>query len=355
MFLLGFQPLQSVGVELNTSHALFLAPATHALRERARRRQDWERRVAAVTASNDPSAGGGEEAPPREERDAGAYYDEAARLFCALVVAMEQKQVVSLACGIPPKQRSDPPRRESRAPAASGLSGLSTGRRRALRVEAESLASDRRPHSAGPAISLRGGRSAALRLEERKRRFCACGCGVYSQLHEVDERGKTLQSVGMHVIRLPFKEDRRQLEVPWAELRLSRAFRARCLPDESRDEEGETQSLSSATEEALFASVEQAVQILASEDAETAAALRRRPRLDLLDSLALVSVNGVSEMEIEDFDVSQIHNDVRARQMAAVEAFALRLSEPPATVDTLQPNTELIEALSPQIQAWKKQ
>lgn len=89
-------------------------------------------------------------------------------------------------------------------------------------------------------------------------------CG--GQLQEVDERGRTLQSVGMHVVRLPFKEDIRTLNVPWTKLSLSRAFRAHCLPEDSRDIEGETESLADEKEAALLKSVEQAVEILASED-----------------------------------------------------------------------------------------
>lgn len=78
--LLGFVPVASVSMEYNTSSSLFVASASHALAETARRRQIRNRERDRETT---------------ETRDARVYFYEADRLLAGLVLAAERKQVVS--------------------------------------------------------------------------------------------------------------------------------------------------------------------------------------------------------------------------------------------------------------------
>ncbi|KAL8270045.1 hypothetical protein Esti_006037 [Eimeria stiedai] len=176
------------------------------------------------------------------------------------------------------------------------------------------LAADRRQVAAVVCFIPRRGASVAL-------------AALTPQLQEVDERGVTLQSSGFHLHRLPFKEDLRAPHVPWSWANYSKQF-----VNLARGPQAETHGGPHRPE------------TLHEQEEEHGLSVCERQMLHLTKQAADI----LKKLEIIEFDVQQIPNAEKARQMAAIEAFALRLSVPAAQPDPLDFDKErfaLVDAL----------
>ncbi|PFH38184.1 hypothetical protein BESB_005250 [Besnoitia besnoiti] len=141
------------------------------------------------------------------------------------------------------------------------------------------------------------------------------------QLEEVDEAGNTLQAPGLHLLRLPFAEDIRSLQFPWASLSSSAAA----------DSEGAREAV---------------------EDEETGAdsrALRREREEQVRDAMRVLV-----DLSVEDFHPHQLSNDALQRHFAIIEALALGAPEADVPPPTLVPDQAVLQKLRDPILKWKK-
>ncbi|KAL8439047.1 hypothetical protein Efla_007702 [Eimeria flavescens] len=250
MRLLGFLPLSRLSLDETTAASLFVASASHALADRARRRQ-----------LRDRERGAGD----LETRDARHYYAEASRMLSSLILAMDRKQVAAVVSFVP------------------------------------------------------------------RRGAAVCLAALLPQLQEVDERGVTLQSSGLHLLRLPFKEDVRVPHIPWASAAFSPAFLSLAGAARRRQAEGIELGTSAVEQQAA-----------------DALSTTERQMLQLSRQAAAI----LKKVEITDFDVLQIPNPTKAKQMAALEAFALRLSVPNPQPDALEFDKERFQLVDPLFLEW---
>ncbi|KAL8427690.1 hypothetical protein ACSSS7_007593 [Eimeria intestinalis] len=151
------------------------------------------------------------------------------------------------------------------------------------------------------------------------------------QLQEVDERGVTLQSSGFHLHRLPFKEDLRAPHVPWSWADYSKRFVTLAKNPQKEAHGARTRADTSQEQEE-----------------EHALSVGERQMLQLIKQAADI----LKKLEISEFDVQQIPNAEKARQMAAIEAFALRLSVPAPQPDPLDFDKERFSLVDPLFLQW---
>ncbi|KAL8445158.1 hypothetical protein Emed_005853 [Eimeria media] len=295
--LLGFKPLSSLSLTQTTAASLFVTSAAYALADRARRRQLRNR-----------ERGGGVGGAPLETRDARLYYAEANRMLSSLILAADRKQVAAVVCFIP--------RRGASVALAALTPQNNKGRQERIADSFLGLAIEKTPF--------------LLFL------FLCC----LTQLQEVDERGVTLQSSGFHLHRLPFKEDLRAPHAPWTWAHYSKQFvnLARGPPTQTEGgphthREGGGAHRSETSE---------------GQEEEHTLSVRERQMLQLAKQAAGI----LEKLQITDFDVHQIPNAEKARQMAAIEAFALRLSVPVSQPDPLDPDKERFSLVDPLFLQW---
>ncbi|KAL8443129.1 hypothetical protein Emag_006079 [Eimeria magna] len=181
------------------------------------------------------------------------------------------------------------------------------------------LAADRKQVAAVVCFIPRRGASVAL-------------AALTPQLQEVDERGVTLQSSGFHLHRLPFKEDLRAPHVPWTWANYSKQFVNLARRGPPTETEGGPHCSETSQEQ----------------EEEQALSIRERQMLQLSKQAADI----LEKLKITEFDVQQIPNAEKARQMAAIEAFALRLSVPVAQPDPLSPDKERFTLVDPLFLQW---
>ncbi|CBZ55989.1 putative ATP-dependent DNA helicase II, 70 kDa subunit [Neospora caninum Liverpool] len=132
------------------------------------------------------------------------------------------------------------------------------------------------------------------------------------QLEEVDEAGNTLQAPGLHLLRLPFAEDIREIDLPWTSL----------VGFQRPGERG---------------------------DARERAASKRECEMQIQAAVRVLSALGV-----EDFHPHQLSNDALQRHFAIIEALALGNSEADLPPPTLVPDSAILEKAGIKIREWKE-
>ncbi|KEP65621.1 UNVERIFIED_CONTAM: hypothetical protein HHA_248160 [Hammondia hammondi] len=132
------------------------------------------------------------------------------------------------------------------------------------------------------------------------------------QLEEVDEAGNTVQAPGLHLLRLPFAEDIRQIDFHWSSS-------AGCR---NHGEPADVQDKASRKEDS---------------ERQIQAAMRV-----------------LNAFSVEDFHPHQLRNDALQRHFALVEAFALGAEDAELPPPTLTPHLDVLENAEDAIREWKK-